>query len=103
MVAGAGMGGRREGLSTVAGRAGGPARSSAETLVTGVARRGRDNPWLLFGRSAGRVREEREVQEAYRRVKDNQGAAGVDGCSLADFEKDLKNNLYRIWTTYKIT
>jgi RNA-directed DNA polymerase len=38
-----------------------------------------------------------EVQEAYRRVKANQGAAGVDGCSLAEFEKDLKNNLYRIW------
>jgi RNA-directed DNA polymerase len=38
-----------------------------------------------------------EVQEAYRRVNANKGAAGVDGCSLADFEKDLKNNLYRIW------
>ena len=35
-----------------------------------------------------------EVQEAYRRVKANQGAAGVDGCSLADYakmEKALKN------------
>ena len=38
-----------------------------------------------------------EVQEAYRRVKANKGAAGVDGVSLMVFEEDLKNNLYRIW------
>ena len=39
----------------------------------------------------------KEVWEAYRRVKANRGAAGVDGESLAAFEKDLKNNLYKIW------
>ena len=38
-----------------------------------------------------------EVQEAYEKVKANKGAPGVDGCSIEDFEKDLKNNLYRIW------
>jgi retron-type reverse transcriptase len=27
----------------------------------------------------------------------NQGAAGVDGASIEEFEKDLKGNLYRIW------
>jgi len=37
------------------------------------------------------------VWEAYRRVKANRGAAGVDGESLAMFEKDLKGNLYKIW------
>ena len=37
------------------------------------------------------------VWEAYRRVKAKKGAAGVDGQSLADFEEDLRNNLYRIW------
>jgi RNA-directed DNA polymerase len=36
------------------------------------------------------------VWEAYRRVAANKGAAGVDGQSVADFEKDLKNNLYKI-------
>lgn len=39
----------------------------------------------------------REVWEAYRKVKANRGAAGVDAESLAAFEKDLKNNLYKIW------
>jgi RNA-directed DNA polymerase len=38
------------------------------------------------------------VWEAYRRVKANKGAAGVDGQSMNDFEEDLKNNLYRIWS-----
>ena len=39
-----------------------------------------------------------EVWEAYRQVKANQGAPGVDRRSLEDFEKDLKGNLYKIWT-----
>jgi RNA-directed DNA polymerase len=39
----------------------------------------------------------RLVWEAYKSVKVNKGAAGVDGQSIEDFEKDLKNNLYRIW------
>jgi group II intron reverse transcriptase/maturase len=30
-------------------------------------------------------------------VKAKKGAPGVDGCSIEDFEKDLKNNLYKIW------
>ena len=37
------------------------------------------------------------VWEAYIRVKENRGAAGVDGESLAKFETDLKDNLYKIW------
>jgi RNA-directed DNA polymerase len=39
----------------------------------------------------------REVWEAYKRVKANQGAAGVDGQSIAEFEADLENNLYKLW------
>jgi RNA-directed DNA polymerase len=39
----------------------------------------------------------RVVFEAYIRVRANKGAAGVDGESIADFEKNLKNNLYKIW------
>jgi len=39
----------------------------------------------------------REVWEAYEKVKANQGAAGVDGLSVEDFEADLRGNLYKIW------
>ena len=39
----------------------------------------------------------RAVWEAWEKVKANKGAPGVDGVSIAEFEKDLKNNLYRIW------
>jgi RNA-directed DNA polymerase len=37
------------------------------------------------------------VWEAYRRVKANQGAAGVDGESIAQFEQDLQGNLFKLW------
>jgi len=37
------------------------------------------------------------VWDAYKKVKANRGAAGVDGQSLADFDKDLKGNLYKLW------
>jgi hypothetical protein len=39
----------------------------------------------------------REVWEAYKQVKAHRGAAGIDGQSIDDFERDLSNNLYRIW------
>jgi Reverse transcriptase (RNA-dependent DNA polymerase) len=38
-----------------------------------------------------------EVWEAYKKVKANQGAAGVDAQTIADFEKREKDNLYKIW------
>lgn len=37
------------------------------------------------------------VWEAYKRVKANKGAAGVDEQSISDFEENLKDNLYRLW------
>ena len=39
----------------------------------------------------------REVWEAYLKVKSNQGAAGLDRQTIEEFEKDLKNNLYKVW------
>ena len=37
------------------------------------------------------------VWKAYKRVKANKGAAGVDEETIKDFEKNLKDNLYKIW------
>lgn len=37
------------------------------------------------------------VWNAFKLVKANRGAAGVDGQSLKDFESNLGNNMYRIW------
>jgi group II intron reverse transcriptase/maturase len=37
------------------------------------------------------------VYEAYEKVKANKGTYGVDEQSIEEFERDLKNNLYKIW------
>ncbi len=39
----------------------------------------------------------REVWEAFKKVKANQGAAGVDGQSILEFEANLADNLYKLW------
>src|ERR1700735_3677871 len=39
----------------------------------------------------------REVWEAFKRVKANQGAAGGDGQSVENFEAHPWGNLYKVW------
>jgi RNA-directed DNA polymerase len=39
----------------------------------------------------------RLVWDAYQRVKANRGAAGVDDQSIEDFDRDVKNNLFKLW------
>jgi len=39
----------------------------------------------------------RAVVTAYEKVKANRGTYGVDGQSIEEFERKLKNNLYKIW------
>src|ERR1700760_1419864 len=95
-----------QGQSTEAEHRGGAARSRDEGSVMELDRRGcvvQPSP------RANRRREEladkakpfdiskREVWEAFKRVKANQGAAGVDRQSIAAFEADLSNNLYKLW------
>jgi RNA-directed DNA polymerase len=38
-----------------------------------------------------------EVVEAFEQVRRRRGAPGVDGVTIEEFEKDLKNNLYKVW------
>jgi RNA-directed DNA polymerase len=37
------------------------------------------------------------VYDAYKAVKTNAGAAGVDGLSLEQFAQDLKRSFYKVW------
>jgi RNA-directed DNA polymerase len=41
--------------------------------------------------------DKRCVYEAYKAVRSNRGAAGVDGQTLEQFDEDLGGNLYKIW------
>ena len=92
--------------STDAGHGGGTTRSSDEVCVMQMERRGCT---VCFSDVVNQRWKEpvtktkpfsiskHVVWEAYLRVKANQGAAGVDGQSIEDFEVDLKGNLYKIW------
>jgi len=39
----------------------------------------------------------REVWEAFKHVRANRGAAGIDGQTIQGFEERLANNLYKLW------
>ena len=39
----------------------------------------------------------RLIWDAFQKVKANKGAPGIDGESIEDFERDLKDNLYKLW------
>ena len=52
---------------------------------------------ILVDRAKPYAIPKREVWEAYKRVRANQGAAGIDDQTIADFEADLTNNLYKLW------
>jgi RNA-directed DNA polymerase len=85
----------------------GQARSSDEAAVMAVERRGLVTQRRTNGQPPRREEPsngakpfdipKRLVWQAYLEVKSKGGAAGVDQQSLEDFERDLKNNLYRIW------
>gem|GEM_PF-2856161 len=81
-------------------------RSSDEVVVMAVERR---DPVILTSKLNNQKWEDlmkegksfeisqQLVLEAYKRVKANHGAPGIDGEDFTSFEKDLKNNLYKLW------
>jgi RNA-directed DNA polymerase len=95
-----------EGESTEAQHRGGVTRSRSESSVMGRDRRGgiawrtepdnRKREDLVRGAKPFDI-SKREVWEAYKKVRANQGAAGVDGQSIEEFEAGLANNLYKLW------
>ncbi len=96
--------------STDAGHRGGATRSSDEAFVMKVERRGSiDQLELKKTTGNGRIGlkqtkpftiSKRQVWEAYKRVKANKGAAGVDRQTTEKFNGDLKNN--RNYSAHKL-
>jgi RNA-directed DNA polymerase len=86
---------------------GGSARSSVEASVMDVEQRGRQDQASQNGTTGNRriLSEQAKpfdipkslVMKAWKLVKRNGGAAGVDGISVVMFERNLIKNLYTIW------
>jgi RNA-directed DNA polymerase len=86
---------------------GGVADGSVEGPVTGLERSGEVVRTESVGQPGNGEEPARAVKsfgiakrvvwEAYRHVKANRGAAGIDGESIEMFEANLKDNLYRLW------
>src|SRR3982074_2844578 len=97
----------RKDQSTDAGHRGGAVCSRDEGSVMGLDRRDRvvqpmAQSQLVNRRSSVDKAKpfdipKQEVWEAFKKVKANQGAAGVDGQSIADFEGNLSDKLYKLW------
>jgi len=95
-----------KGESSDAQNRGGVARSSDEAPVMGVERRGLANqlssekqPQGMNSPKGAKPYEitKQEVYNAWKRVKANKGAPGVDEESIAKFETKHSKNLYKLW------
>jgi len=86
----------------------GPIRTSDKGFVMGPEQRGRVR-WLIQHATGNGMKrldatkmksfniDKKLVYDGYKAVKANAGAAGVDGQTLEQFDKDLTRNLYKIW------
>lgn len=81
-------------------------RSSVEVSVMGMERRDsvvgtfecNNQRWENYVKEGKAFHiSQKEVLNAYKAVKANKGAGGVDGIELEEFDKDWKNRLYVLW------
>lgn len=96
-------------LNTDAVYDGGLGRSSDEASVMGVERRTEVVQLELALPTLGDQRMNKTtptrgipitkqmVWNAYKKVQSNQGAAGIDNQTLADYKENLSGNLYKLW------
>src|SRR5579863_8004311 len=75
-----------------------PNRAKGSCHPVLVQRVNRGRPWEeLMAENKPFCISKWTVLEAWNKVRANKGAAGGDDVSIKEFEKKLKNNLYRIW------
>ncbi len=97
----------RECESTEAGHRGGATRSSDEDSVMELERRGSivqfevkkttDTRRIGLNQTKPFEISKNGVMNAYKVVKANKGAAGIDEQTIQEFEGNLKDNLYKLW------
>ena len=96
-----------EGERTNATARGGAPRNSDEVRESGRSEGGACSEAKFIGptRNGRSLKDEAkpycisrwEVLEAYKKVKSNQGAAGIDEQTIENFGRKLKKNLYKVW------
>jgi len=96
-----------EGERTDAAPRGGAPRTSVEVRESGRSEGGACSEAKFVGptRNGRSPKDEakpycisrQEVLEAYKKVKSNKGAAGIDEQTIENFERKLKKNLYKVW------
>jgi group II intron reverse transcriptase/maturase len=96
-------------LNTDAIYDGGLSRSSEETSVMGAERRTEvvqlelDLPTpnhrgkTTLTPTRGIPITKQMVWDAYKKVRSNQGSAGIDNQTISDYEENLRGNLYKLW------
>ena len=70
----------------------------AKGLCYSVLVTGQPSTWEeLMNKTKPYAISKKVVYDAFLKVKQNKGSAGIDEESIDEFEKNLKDNLYKLW------